>query len=303
MSLATLSERAGGVIGKPPTPGSGIWNLRSLQEYVPLTIPGLEAWFDASDIMSVTLDSGRVAELRDKSGKGRHSANSTSGSTQPDYVTAARNGRNVARFSAASSQKLTIASSTAAFNFLHNGTESYVVAVSSYATSDNPGVSYSLFGNGGGSSSAVGLIYYYADGGVGANNGLVATVARGVGGANNLAAATFNSAGTAIFAAFDDIMPPQTTLLQEIVFSVNATALDRIRVRINGGSELTGNDRTGAASASNASYDFQLGMFGNNAGGLEGDICELLIFSQAPTAAARTALRRYLAAKWGVTLV
>jgi hypothetical protein len=35
---------------------------------------------------------------------------------------------------------------------------------------------------------------------------------------------------------------------------------------------------------------------------LTGDICELLMFSQIPTAAARDLIRRYLGAKWGVTV-
>jgi hypothetical protein len=35
---------------------------------------------------------------------------------------------------------------------------------------------------------------------------------------------------------------------------------------------------------------------------MEGDLCELMIFSQQPTAAARDLIRRYLASKWGVAL-
>jgi hypothetical protein len=35
---------------------------------------------------------------------------------------------------------------------------------------------------------------------------------------------------------------------------------------------------------------------------MEGDICELMFFNQLPTSAARDLIRRYLGAKWGVTV-
>jgi hypothetical protein len=75
----------------------------------PRTIPDLAHWYDASDSTTVTLDSGRVANLADKVG-GINAANSVTGSTQPDYIIGGRNGRNVMRFVAADSALLTLSS-------------------------------------------------------------------------------------------------------------------------------------------------------------------------------------------------
>jgi hypothetical protein len=284
----------------------------ALQSYLhktrfdPRSIPGLESWWDAADAASVTLDAGRVSQLSDKSGKGRHAANSTSGSTQPIYETAARNGLNVARFAAASVQRLTVASSTAAYNFLHDGTDSWVVAVSVYGTTSDPKATYGLFGNSGATSANVGVNFGYDDRVISttysANDGL--NVLCGAGGF----VTPFRTVNTAtnpqgLFSAFDSILTPQSVVVQEAVFDANnATAAQRFRVRVNGGSELTGNTFTGSPSAGNATYGFQLGANGNNISPLEGDICEILIYSQIPTAAARDLIRRYLGAKWGVTV-
>jgi hypothetical protein len=75
-----------------------------------------------------------------------------------------------------------------------------------------------------------------------------------------------------------------------------------MRLRIDGGAEIAANNKTNAASTSNATFSLQLGANGNNGNPLTGDICELLMFSQIPTAAARDLIRRYLGAKWGVTV-
>ena len=270
----------------------------------PRRIPGLESWWDAADAASVTLDSGRVSQLADKSGKGRHAANTTSGSTQPTYETAVRNGLNVARFAAASVQRLTVASSTAAYNFLHNGTDSFIAAVSVYGTSDNPNALYNLFGNNGNTSSNIGTSQGYDDrvisGSYSANNGVYGISSAGSG---TTMWRTVNLAANGLFPSFDSVISPQVVVVQESAISAgNATASQRFRVRINGGSELTGNTFTGTPTSSNATFNFQLGANGASGLTLEGDICEILIFSQLPTAAARDLIRRYLGQKWGVSV-
>jgi hypothetical protein len=270
----------------------------------PRRIPGLESWWDAADAASVTLDAGRISQLADKSGKGRHAANTTSGSTQPSYVTGGRNGLNVARFAAASVQRLTVASSTGAYNFLHNGTDSFIAAVSVYGTSANPNAAYSLFGNNGQSSANVGSVFYYDDrpypSSTG-NNALLTQVTPGGGQANSIR--LLNSDSTAPLSAYNNIATPQAMLVQEAVWhSGNTTASQRLRLRINGGSEIAANEIAGGVTTGNATFNFQIGANGNTGSTLEGDICELLIFSQIPTAAARDLIRRYLGAKWGVTV-
>ncbi len=268
----------------------------------PRRIPGLESWWDAADAASVTLDSGRISQLADKSGKGRHAANTSSGSTQPSYITAGRNGLNIARFAAASVQRLTVASSTGAYNFLHNGTPSWFVAVNTYGTVADPLALYGLFGNNNTGSSTVGVECAYDDRNIaGINNSIRISVANGSIGSPSVN--PFNAGNTTILSDYNNVFTPDTLHCQECALRANdATASNRMAVRVNGGTERAANNKTTAASTSNATNNFQLGCTGNNAFPLQGDICEVLIFSQIPTDAARDLIRRYLGAKWGVTV-
>ena len=268
----------------------------------PRRIPGLESWWDAADSASVTLDEGRVSQLADKSGKGRHAANTTSGSTQPSYITAGRNGLNVARFAAASVQRLTVASSTGSYNFLHDGTPSWLAAVNTYGTVADPLALYALFGNSNTGTSTIGIDCGYDDrSGGGRNNSFRLAVANG-----NIGAPStnpYNAGNTDILSGYNNVFTPDTVNVQECALRANdATASNRMAVRVNGGTEQAANNKTTTASTSNASNNFQLGCAGNNAFPLQGDICEVLIFSQIPTAAARDLIRRYLGQKWGVSV-
>jgi hypothetical protein len=272
-----------------------------IPRFDPRRIPGLESWWDAADAASVTLDAGRVSQLSDKSGRGRHAANTSSGSTQPSYVTGARNGLNVARFAAASVQRLTVASSTGAYNFLHNGAASYIAAVSVYGTVANPLAIYGLLGNTASASSTAGMFVLYQDTGGGSPNDALRidiTAGSGVVPANSL-----NAANNAVQSDNFNLAPATTVVVQEYTLDAdNATASQRTTIRTNGGTEVASNNKTATPSTANAGFDFQLGATGNNVLPLQGDICELLIFSQIPTAAARDLIRRYLGAKWGVTV-
>jgi len=264
---------------------------RQVGGFDPRTVAGLEAWWDGADSASVTLDSGRVAEWRDKSGKGNHAANSTSGSTQPDYITAGQNGRNLLRFTAASSQRLIVPSSTALFNYLHNGTLSYVATVVSFGTTANPLAFYGFFGNTNGGAAARGTLFGYDDRS-GTNDRLWCTVSNGTALIVNSNNASYND----LFAA------QQKTVLEALLDTGNATAAQRLSARSNGGNSVSANTNTGTPSTDNAGQNFFIGSATNPSLFMQGDICEILFYSQHPTASAQTAIRRYLAAKWGVTL-
>jgi hypothetical protein len=261
----------------------------------PRRIAGLEAWWDGSDSASVTLDSGRVAEWRDKSGKARHAANSTSGSTQPDYITAGQNGRNLLRFTAGSNQRLVVPSNTA-FSFLHDGTPSYVAVVASFGTTANPAAIYGVFGNINGGSFQRGFVFFYEDRS-GTNDRLLVLVQNAAG--SEAAVSTQN-------ASYDGLLPTQQKMVVEMVIdSANPTAAQRFSARRNGGTAVAANAQTNAPSSGAANSDLFIGSAASNNSlsvPLQGDICELLMYSQHPTSAAQTALRKYLAAKWGVTL-
>ena len=269
----------------------------------PRRIPGLQAWYDAADSASVITEGSplRVSQWSDKSGNGRHATNTTSGSTQPSYTTAARNGLNVLTFAAASVQRLTV-SGTSTFNFLHNGVaDAWWIAVSKYATSSNPNAIYSLFGNISAGFAGPGVLCAWDNRTGIATAGLNAAILTGSGSAN--AANTLNAANNAVLSSYNNLMAAQSFFVQEAIHSPsNATAADRVRFRVNGGSEIAANAKTGTASTSNAASAMQFGGTGASALPLQGDVCELMFLNQLPTAEARDLIRRYLGAKWGVTV-
>jgi hypothetical protein len=262
----------------------------------PRRIPGLQSWWDASDAASVTLDSTRVSQLSDKSGNGRHLTNTTSGSTQPSYVTGGRNGLNVLSFAAASVQRLSVPSSTAAFKFLHDGTPCWWIIASSYGNSSNPATYYVVFATNNG-TSAVGMNYQFNDlPADGQNNGADIQVANG----SSYAVAGYNAGFPA---SLKNIITPQSPTVQELLMDVgNATAASRATLRINGGTGITFNTYTGTPSTGNSSSNFTVGAVSSGSYPMQGEMYELMFFSQQPTAAARDLIRRYLGAKWGVAV-
>lgn len=88
------------------TPGNPI--LRN--GFVPASVTGLVGWWDFADAATVTLNSGDVASISDKSGNSRAASQGTAGN-QPGYSTAAINSKNVANFVGANNDSLTLANS------------------------------------------------------------------------------------------------------------------------------------------------------------------------------------------------
>ena len=120
----------------------------------PTTIPGLQLWLDASDAStlydatsggSLVAADGGVARWEDKSGNARHATQGTSGS-RPLRKTAVQGGRDVLRFDG-SNDSLSIPSSTATFNFMHNGDNTLFIVYRA-GTTANPNTLYLLVGNG-----------------------------------------------------------------------------------------------------------------------------------------------------------
>ena len=257
----------------------------------PMSISGLEAWWDAADSASVTLDAGRVSALADKSGNGRHAENGTSGSTQPDYITGAVNGRNVARFTAASTQRLEVASSTAAFNFLHNGTPSFIAAVASFGTSADPNAAHGLLGNMAGSFGFRGCCLFFDDRASLSRNESVAAFVSAGGSVNNVNAVAANI-----------ITPAAAAIITLALDPANSTASDRSEIAVNGGEGSRTNAATGAVNTGNSGFNMQIGTTGNQVLPLTGDVCEILMYSQIPTLSQQSYIRQYLAKKWGITL-
>jgi hypothetical protein len=264
----------------------------SLKHFNPKALSGLEAWWDAADSGSVTLDSGRVAAIADKSGNGRDATNSASGSTQPTYESDAHNGRAAIRFDAISQQKLEVQSSTAAFNFLHNGTSAYIAYVARVGDSSSPNNVYGLFGNNsmGATSPGTGIAY---------DDRSTVSISRRLRFFVNNASAQ----GVVVLGSNNTITFNTLDIFEASIDADNATAGDRIAYQINGGTLLSPNTAPNTASTANAASNFFLGAAGASGAYLVGDICEVMMYSQHPTTAHRSAIRQYLAAKWGVALV
>jgi hypothetical protein len=270
-----------------------------IPRFDPRRIPGLAAWYDAADADSITLDAGRVSQWSDKSGNARHATNGTAGTTQPSYTVGGRNGLNMLTFAAATVQRLTVAG-TSTFNFLHDGVaDSWWIAVTKYATTSNPNAVYTLFGNINSSFAGPGVLYAWENRtGIG-----TAGLNAGINNASTGVANTLNAGNTACLSGYNNILAAQSYLVQEAVHSpADATAANRFRLRVNGGSEIASNAKTGTASTSNAASAMLFGAVAGNAIPLQGDVCEMMFFNQLPTSEARDLIRRYLGAKWGVTV-
>lgn len=94
------------------TSGKGIWSLRSQGTYKqanrwPLKIAAFEncfLWFDASNTSTVTLNGSNVVAITDLALQ--NIASQPIAARQPEYITAAKNGLNVMRFTAGNSHFL-----------------------------------------------------------------------------------------------------------------------------------------------------------------------------------------------------
>lgn len=83
--------------------------------WMPASLPNLLCWYDFSDAGNTTVVSGAFSAVTDKSGNGYNLSQGTSGN-RPAQQAAAQNGLNTARFTAASSQKMALASTLNATN-------------------------------------------------------------------------------------------------------------------------------------------------------------------------------------------
>jgi hypothetical protein len=79
-------------------PVLGIVASQQVLKLMPPILTNLETWIDASDATSVTLSSGKVSQINDLSGNGRHLVQATS-TNQPTYSTNVKNGLNAMQMS------------------------------------------------------------------------------------------------------------------------------------------------------------------------------------------------------------
>lgn len=286
MSVRILSERPGGVIGKRPTAGSGIWSLDSIRKYAPLTIPGLQLWLDASDAStlfdsttggSIVSADGGVARWEDKSGQSRHFTQEASAS-RPTRKIASQNGLDVLSFDGTDDfldlASTLIGTSAApatlfcAIKFLSFSTFPEVLEIGNYPRPDPEDTSGYQF-------------ISYDDGGMYVSNV----------GANN---ERFTAAGTLA-----------TSTFYAITFQVSGAAFSSSQPKFwRNGVEQSSTRGTGTATPNiSASHVARIGanLIAPAGQFFGGDIAELIIYNSAVSDASRKFVEDYMMTKWGVS--
>lgn len=150
-------------------------------------------------------------------------------------------------------KSLVVSASTALYNFIHNGTTSFVAGVAEFGKVADPNAAYGLIGNYAFTSSNIGFALVYEDrAAVPANNAIRVNSANGLG-VNTILAINSNT-----------ITHQQVCILTSQFDADNVTAADRSISRVNSSGELKGNSTISAPSASNATFNLQWGGTGNN---------------------------------------
>jgi len=303
--------------GPSTTAASGIWDLRTAERqrragtwpfapppFLPDDLSGLQLWLDASDAStlydattggSLVAADGGVARWEDKSGNSRHMTQGTAGS-RPTRKTAIQNSLAVLRFDGG--DFVSMPSSTATFNFLHNG-DSTVFVVFKAGTTANPGSVYWVMSNNISDNSIDGKTGFYLrwDDRTLDNANL----------ADALIHVVSNSGQTRFAGIATNGFPANTFALATVRGDIaNATIASRSQIRLNGGSAitlLTGDTNAGTAlPTANASDNFTIGdqsgaVKGN---GLNGDIAEIIMYDTALSNTDRATVESYLMTKWGI---
>jgi len=173
-----------------------------------------------------------------------------------------------------------VPSSTAMFNFIHDGGDATFFTVQRFGSGANPGAFYTFLNNNGTSTANIGFHIAYNDVSA-ANDQHQAVISRGV--PDSLAASMFEN---------NKITPNAIGLLYTRFDADNATAANRVKGGINGAAEYGSNVITRAPSTSNATHSLTIGAFSNPANRLFpllGAVQEIIIYN-ADQSSNRTAI-------------
>lgn len=195
----------------------------------------------------------------------------SSGVNRPLRVTNAINGKSIARFDGVD-DFMEVAASTALYNFLHNTTGGYVMAV--YKTTDvNPNGAHGILFNIN-SSGSVGAQMAYDDTAANSrSDAIVCQVARGVGGAV-----------TSVSIVNDIVVPQKFNIIANVFDGNNGTAADRLIPYTNGVKRSQNNIATNAASSADASFNMHVSRRPVvNDYLMKGDLARLIFISGVPT--------------------
>lgn len=276
-----------------------LWTPAEISPHTWIDFSDTATLFDATSGGNVVTNGVGIARAEDKSGNGRHFTQSTAGS-RFTWASSVQNGLGIARGDGG--DWLTTTSAKSVYNFLHQ-TASTIFVVNKNGTSANPLALCSWLGNNGGLSSNIGLYCGYDDRGLGLLTGLEdafnCLCSNGVAGQG--VAKTNDITGTSVFTDFRNIIPPNAFGVATIKNDpTNATAASRLKIAVNGGALVGNQTYTLTSSASNSTYDLQIGTLGNNVVPFLGDYCELVIFNSLLSTTNQQLMEGYLAWKWGV---
>jgi hypothetical protein len=228
--------------------------------------------------------SGFVTTWYDQSGNGRNATQSTQ-ANQPRIanlgVIDRKNGKPMMDFDG-SNDHIQVASSTATFKFLHDGTSNFIAAVSHIDA--DLGCCQALIETTNGSSANVGAEILHTSSFI-----FGELVVRGV--LNTYAVE--NVSGT-------NAVSTNQFLLTMNRDADNATAANRSEIFINNGAAIKNNTRTSSASAANATGNLTFGATSNGSFyRLNGGIQEILIYS-SDQSSNRTGIRDNINTHYGI---
>lgn len=167
---------------------------------------------------------------------------------------------------------LEIASSTGSFNYLHSTTGS-VAIVAQPGTSSDPNANIAFFGNNAALTANRGIYFSFDDrASVPINNAYRMMITRG---------GSWNDQ----YASADNKVTPNIFSLIQVTFNPShATANQRDFVYVNTVYTTSLNASTNTVSASNATYNMQIGAAGNSAALFNGYISEIVFYNTILTA-------------------
>lgn len=233
-------------------------------------------WQDTGATTPVTTSGQSIARVDDVSGNGYNATQATAG-LRPTYTESGS-----VAWSDFAADYLTIASSTASLAWLHKDVGFGIAALIRFGTIANPNTVYSLIGNNGLSFGQHGVSVFFDDrGSIPRDEVLVFQMARNVTG----------------FPTYEYVSPDNTiTAAVDHTVYVNGPSLGPLDVLLDG-VDIADVTRQNPPSASNATYNFQIGAGGNNLFPLTGRIYQLIVRDKEFTADELAAIQTYFESK------
>lgn len=276
-----------------------LWTPAQLTSYCWIDFSDTTKLFDATSGGSNVTSGTGIARAEDKSGNGRHFTQSTAGS-RPTYTSNRQNGLGAAVYDGG--DWLTSSSAASVWKLLHSTTTTVFVVVKS-GTTANPIAIYAWYGTDAGSSANTGASAFYDDRATitGQTDSFLGRVGRGV--VNTLAVSSVNLGAVPqnVNTDFRSILTPNTFQFCAIRMAPGAaTAADRLKIAVNGGTLVGNQAETSALSTSDPTFTLQLGSSGNGGSLLTGDYSEFLVFDSQLSTTNQQLVEGYLAWKWGL---